>query len=490
MAKRVTVIGLDGMPLAVLFRLIDLSAMPYTKHLVQKSLVRDLYVDLPFTLASWASISTGCNPGKHGVFDCLLPQPGAEPRLVTRELMERPTMCEIAALNGLKAITINVPMSCPPAVKRNHIVVSDWTYPRLATWPSSEMETVKKILLREGPPQPIKTVEDRVEQVIESVVRRCELIEYMYTHRNWDLFYAVIPEPDWVFHIALGEIVNARGVGKVALKIFERIDKLIRVLHESAPNGTLFIMCSDHGFMEAHTSLNINVMLERMGLLKTLIHKLSLRTRFVHWLAKVAPSWLKSRLKYGRAWILARKFIDMRPFITGRIPIDYVNSRAYATIAYNIYVNLSLPREEREEIRREILRTLEGYRYMFEVIEYGERYFHGPYTSRAPSIVLIPRDGYNVSTRLAYRNVVERGKWYVHSSRGMILLHTIDSDVDLDSRSIVRNVDIAPSVLAWLGLPLDPDMDGVPLVRVRKPRYRQYGPIYRAVKALRRTQSS
>ena len=52
MAKRVIVIGLDGMPLTVLFKLIDLSVMPYTKHLIQKSLVRDLYVDLLFTLVS------------------------------------------------------------------------------------------------------------------------------------------------------------------------------------------------------------------------------------------------------------------------------------------------------------------------------------------------------------------------------------------------------------------------------------------------------
>ena len=487
MPKHAIILGLDGMPLAVLFKLIDLGVMPYTKHLVQKSLIRNLNVGLPFTLASWTSISTGCNPGKHGIFDCLLPQTGVEPRLVTRELVERPTISEIVALNGLKAITINVPMTYPPAIKRNHIVISDWTYPRLTTWPSSELETVRKFLWREGLPPSIRTLEDRIKRLIEKVERRCELLEYMYMHRDWDLFYAVIPESDWVFHIALGEIVNAKGVGRLALRIFERIDKLIRILHESAPSNTLFIICSDHGFMEAHTSLNINVMLEKMGLLKNLIHKLSFRTRILHWLAKVVPSWLKSRLKYGTAWILLDKVIDMRPFKMGGIPIDYVNSLAYATIAYNIYVNPSLPPEKREEVRKEVLRALERYRYMFEVIEYGERYFHGPYISRAPSIVLIPKEGYNVSTRLAYRNIVERGKWYVHSSKGMVLLHVVDSDAEFVSRSIVKNVDIAPSVLAWLKLPLDPDMDGVPLVKVKKPRYRRYGPIYRAVKALRRT---
>ena len=205
--------------------------------------------------------------------------------------------------------------------------------------------------------------------------------------------------------------------------------------------------------MEAHISLNVNVMLEKMGLLKNLIYKLSLRTRIVHWLAKQMPSWLKSWLKYGTAWILLEEVIDMRPLKMGGIPIDYVNSLAYATIAYNIYVNPSLPPEKRKEVRKEVLRALERYKYMFEVIEYGERYFHGPYISRAPSLVLIPREGYNVSTRLAYRNIIERGKWYVHSSRGMVLLHSVDSDAELVSRGFVKNVDIAPSVLAWLKPP-------------------------------------
>ena len=148
-----------------------------------------------------------------------------------------------------------------------------------------------------------------------------------------------------------------------------------------------------------------------------------------------------------------------------------MNSLAYATIAYNIFVNTSLPLEDREKIRKEVLQALERYRYMFEVIVYSERYFHGPYISRALSIVLIPKEEYNVSTRLVYRNVVERGKWYVHLSR-MVPLHTVDSDAELVSRGFVKNVNIALSVLAWLKLPLDPDMDGALLVKVEKPKYR------------------
>lgn len=87
-----------------------------------------------------------------------------------------------------------------------------------------------------------------------------------------------------------------------------------------------------------------------------------------------------------------------------------------------------------------------------------------------------------MSTRLACRNVVERGKWYVRSSRCTAPLHVVDNDAELVSRRIVRNVDITPSVLAWLKLPFDHVMDDVPLAEVEKPKHRRNDPVYRAVK--------
>jgi len=116
--RRAVVLGLDGMSSNILQRLMEHGKAPYIKYLVNRSKVRELYVDLSFTLVSWSSISAGCDPGKHGIFNCLLPQPYGELRLVTRELLERLTVSEIAALNELRAITINVPISCPPYIRK------------------------------------------------------------------------------------------------------------------------------------------------------------------------------------------------------------------------------------------------------------------------------------------------------------------------------------------------------------------------------------
>jgi len=484
--RRCVVLGLDGVPLEALGKICDRGSMPFTRTLLEKGFSNHLLVDLPFTLSSWSSISTGCGPAKHGVFDCLCPQPWSEPRLVTREMVERPSMCEIAAMNGLRAITISVPMTCPPIVTSRHIVVSDWTYPKLRAWPEDETEVVVKFMGSEGPPKPITSIEERVDRVLESVERRCELIEYMYLNREWDLFYAVVPEPDWIFHFLYTEILENRGAGARAHRIFERIDKLVKLIAENAPENTLLVMCSDHGFMEARRSLNINVLLQRLGLLKTRIEQLPLKARIVHALAKYVPPSIRSRIKYGRALALAQRLGAESVFRTGSLPIDYSKSLAYATISYNLYVNPGLEGEERRRVVETVMKALEKHRDMFEVLDLGENVFRGPYSDRAPTIFMLPRIGFNISTRLFYRSVVEEGRWYVHSHLGFIAVAPLSGEAPkIVVRDEVRNVDVAPTALAWIGAALDPDMDGSPLIEVEGVRYRRYLALYRSLKRLK-----
>ncbi|MFQ5821938.1 MAG: alkaline phosphatase family protein, partial [Candidatus Heimdallarchaeota archaeon] len=70
MEKRVIIIGLDGMPWHILELLIDRGVMPNLKNVVKKGARGTLKSTIPpYTSASWTSISTGVNPGKHGIFD-------------------------------------------------------------------------------------------------------------------------------------------------------------------------------------------------------------------------------------------------------------------------------------------------------------------------------------------------------------------------------------------------------------------------------------
>ncbi|ALL01986.1 hypothetical protein Pyrde_1943 [Pyrodictium delaneyi] len=464
--RNTIVIGLDGMPLSIFDLVFENGVMPFTRSVWSRLVVSESNVFVPLTAPSWVSISTGVNPGKHGVFDFFyVDVDHSELRPVTKAMVERPLVNEITATSGLESIVLGVPFAYPPFVRSNNVVVSGWLTPRLRAWPPGEEEIARRFGVAEGPPSP-GDLEGYVDSIVEGLERKAELIEYYYTRRRWRLFYFMLPEPDWVFHYLYGDILEGSRRGRRALRVFERIDRVLRLVFENLPDNSFVVLCSDHGFAVARRAVNGNVLLERLGLLKRRESGLSLRSRLLLSVARLLPSWLKSRLKYSSLAFLVRKVGAAEPFMMSSLPVDYSSSMAFMTTSYNVYVNPRLGREVRQRVRSTVLEAFRRYSDMLSVVEYGDRFFWGPYVGRAPDVVVIPRDGFNVTTKLMYRRVVEDGRWYVHSSRGMLALYTNDGDVGvrLPGDRLPSTADIVPTVLAFLGLPLDPEFDGEPLL--------------------------
>ncbi len=483
-SKHAVILGIDGVPLEAFNKLFSEGAMPFTKHLWPKLWVSELRVKLPYTLSSWTSISTGVNPGKHGIFDFMRVNSNGKLILTTREVLERPTINEIVSTEGMKSITINVPMTYPPFIRNNKmIVVSDWTIPEIKAWPQDEENTVRKYFEHER----IKkyySLEEYFEAILKGLEERVALIEYYFTNREWNLFYTVISETDWVFHKVFGELMEGKVTSKAIAKIFSLVDKLVKTVYHNMPENTLLTLCSDHGFMVAHETLNANVLLKKMGLLKLSNRQLDVKSRLIMSLARILPSRLIHKLKYTAQVVLDA--LNVKGFNHATNPVDYLNSKAFMTISYNLYINPLLSSSERSTLRELVIKELSKYTYMFEWLGYGKDYFWGPYVNRAPDIVLIPRKGYNVSTRVFYRNIVEKGRWYVHSTRGFIALNINTIDVDIRSNVSPSNYDIAPTILVYLGIPLDPDMDGEPLISSggSKLKHKRYLGVFRIAKRI------
>ncbi len=462
------ILGLDGMPLHAFPSLFEQGLMPYTKHLWQKLWSSELEIDLPYTLPSWTTISTGVNPGKHGIFDFMRPVSHGPPKLVTRNDVAHPTINEILAYNHEPSVTINVPLTYPPASRRKDcIVISDWTTPKLKAWPPEEEGTVKKLLTSQGPPTKPLTVEEYLERIVKGLEARLELLEHYYTRRTWRLFYTVIPEPDWIFHKAYAETVLEKRPPKPVVKAFHLIDKAIKMTYENMPENTLYLMCSDHGSTMATIAINGNVLLKKAGLLKTTEEKLDVRSMIALTAAKLLPPQLRHRVKY-KAQVIAQTIGGIKGLDHATTPINYIESKAYMTVSYNLYVNPSLHPHEREKVLLSIIKLFSPLRNLFKTIARGENLFHGPKTRYAPDLVLIPKDGVNISTRLLSNKLVERGKWYVHSTTGFIALNVKPRS------SRPRSLDIVPTVLSHLGIPLPNDCDGTPLLINAKISTRNY----------------
>jgi predicted AlkP superfamily phosphohydrolase/phosphomutase len=75
--NKAVIIGLDGATWTLLRPWIDQGQLPNLARLVQEGASGPLTTTIPPVSASaWVSFATGCNPGKHGAFDFVFPQPG------------------------------------------------------------------------------------------------------------------------------------------------------------------------------------------------------------------------------------------------------------------------------------------------------------------------------------------------------------------------------------------------------------------------------
>src|SRR5512138_2499154 len=75
--KKLLMIGWDGATWTLLKPWMDEGLLPNMAALVRGGASGPLTTTIPPVSASaWISFATGCNPGKHGAFDFVFPQPG------------------------------------------------------------------------------------------------------------------------------------------------------------------------------------------------------------------------------------------------------------------------------------------------------------------------------------------------------------------------------------------------------------------------------
>jgi predicted AlkP superfamily phosphohydrolase/phosphomutase len=179
--------------------------------------------------------------------------------------------------------------------------------------------------------------------------------------------------------------------------------------------------------------------------------------------------------------------------------VDWSKTRAYSRGNYGqIYVNLKgrepqgsvNPGSEYEEVRRSIKEDLLSVRepetgeQMFDRVYLREELYSGPYVDEAPDIVFLPREMKNkalgtldfTSNKFA---VPVYGNSGDHRMEGILLGlgPAFRKGVRLEPLSIL---DVAPTVLHLLGLPVPKQMDGKVLTGALEPDYAAQNPVRHA----------
>jgi predicted AlkP superfamily phosphohydrolase/phosphomutase len=503
---RVILLGLDGATLDLLGPWMDAGRLPHLRRMTQAGVWGELESTRPPTTApAWVACVTGVNPGQHGVFD-FRESPLLDPcrPLISSRSVQVPTLWQILSHHGKQVGLLNVPVSYPPQAVDGFVIggmmspgpLSNYTYPSDLR---DELNAQGYVIDVEIQKYDVEAEADALrflDDVEAALRKRAQVLFDLMDNRPWQFLMAVFIAADRIQHLFWKTMADqesrfyhaphAQRLRERILTIYQAMDEMVgEVLARVDGDGhTDLFVVSDHGFGSTKAWINVNRWLEEQGWLQ-LKPAAALRKRLFYEAMKVNDSAVAKRLlpeSWGRA-VRGRVRGGRSAFKTDLDQcIDWTQTRAFfASIpSQGVYINLKRqgvgivePGAEygalRQEIRDRLLALVDprSGKRIVDRVWFREELYHGPQTHLAPDILFVAQDyAYLGRELLGTRGAVETSMNWAngfHRMNGLFLAYGphVRSGVHLKGATMV---DVAPTVLYDLKVPVPANVDGHVLV--------------------------
>ncbi|MDJ1434547.1 alkaline phosphatase family protein [Halostagnicola sp. A-GB9-2] len=459
----------------------------------------------PWTASAWPSLSTGMNPGKHGVYG-FLSFDGYDWDVVNATDVRERTLWEVLARHGIRSVVVNVPVTHPPR-EFDGALIPGYTAPEDPDChPPGLLEAVRDSI-GEYRVYPDESATDLGRAYSDCVRMRGEAFRYLTDRFDPEFGFIEFQATDSIFH--------KRPEDDEAIRtIYRELDRqLEKILETDEPSNV--IVASDHGMGPYDGyEFRANEYLREEGIVETARG------------GQGMPNWATVRdgdLKAGeeatsyelgvadRAMATAAGFgitsqrigailerLGIDDLVAahapaglvnaGSVQVDFPESAAYvrSRIELGVRINLEgrepdgvVSSEEYEDVRDQIIDSLRSVttpdgRPVFGAVTPREEYFHGPESEHAVDIVTVPANfDHFLSATLRNEQFGPPSEPWNHKLDGTVAVR----GEDIDPAAGVGNAslfDIAPTVLSTLGIPFDERMDGEALPCVESAGTKQY----------------
>lgn len=273
MKRKIALIGLDGATWKLLKPYAEDGTMPTVKRLMKEGVSGKLESTVPnMTATAWTTFATGKHPGKHGVFDFMLPTGSlSRMKFVTSGDIQDKTVYELLKEHGYTPILMNLPVTWPPKLDDEITVTSLLTQGSQFIYPESlKQEFPELAAWRLTPDESLRVKERDQEYVADLMVhmdQQMAAVKRVFQEKPWDFFFYLFSHSDWVSHLAYDKLED--GQFEEAKAVFAKIDEHLGWFMEHLPEGANLVVLSDHGFRAYRKIFYFNRWLEQEGYLKT-----------------------------------------------------------------------------------------------------------------------------------------------------------------------------------------------------------------------------
>lgn len=456
------VIGLDGLSTNMLDRF-DIEP-EYISSVLQNGVSGDLMsVDTPTTLPAWTSFATGKDPGSHGLTNMIQQSPDYE----TSPLQTNTK--DAAAYDFIEdAMFVNLPASVGrvPAAENTHLVSAMLAEDEADAVPEDlqDLETFDDYILDHD--KALKTNPDKYFDHVCHITRaRRDFAAEAFEAYDPRFGFVLFSTPDWAGHL-LSNFSDDETRGRYYQQLLSVVDECAANLAEQAEN---VVLMSDHGFERKHTNIHVNDFLREAGHLRdqsTSLSTANLAAETAKTIGK-RSSYLYEKIRQLYNYIIATDIgQDLQE--AAEPNIDYPRSEAWQLRYGCVYVNDSRFEqptvEDSAALRQQLCDELaeltdnDG-NQLFRDVLLPEDAYNDP-GDWVPDVIARPAPGsYPTLLESPTGGYASETNNYNHRYRGIFAATgpLFDAKTSVESASIV---DVLPTLMAALGVPLSPEFDG------------------------------
>ena len=490
MASKVFIIGIDGGTWDILTPAIEQGYMPHLKSMTACGCHGNLRSTTPpKTPAAWSSFQTGLNPGAIGIFDfACWDKTEKKARYVSADSLPK-TIWEIAGDAGRKVCVINVPMTYPPKEINGCMVTgiltpslkSDFTRPKelkgqlLNAVSDYHIFNLKNI--RQNKPH--KDPKAFIRQMAAIINNRAKAAEFMINKQPFDLVMVHFQATDVIQHVMWGYMCNDHPYFDAGLNdyIFENfyrsLDEKIHYLRQTfeqknpGPNVTFII--SDHGFQSHYKRFNLGNWLVRQGWLKIKNEEINFAAAR-NFLDKTNMLGLRKLVIKSKSGKKLDRYIKQPNF-----SFDWPQSTVYSFsrgndgFIYLLGTDENLRKQTEKQLRDKLSQITdpENNNRIVEKIYSADEIYHGPKMHLMPDIIVKPAPGYTFTgdysqtAQKLFASVTKNNDSHIGTHHADGILIAAGENIRKQSEiSNARLLDVAPTILTCLELPIPSQMDG------------------------------
>lgn len=286
MKRRVFIVGLDGATFDVINPLIEEGYMPHLKKLLAKGAYGPLRSTVPpISGPAWLSLATGLRPERTAIYDFCCRKNVKDFRLsaLSSSDYKGRAVWDYLGNAGKRVLIINFPMCIPP-YRVNGFMSAGIGASRKGkfTYPPEFAEELDR--LAGGFYEISIPYHDRrynnarlfLNDLQRILNKKIQVTKCLLKEKQWDFFWAVFSETDWLQHIMWRHIDRShpyyggnrsRELCRDFKQIWNLIDEAIGSFIAIVGEDTNTFIHSDHGFGANSGVFKLNVWLEKEGYL-------------------------------------------------------------------------------------------------------------------------------------------------------------------------------------------------------------------------------